>query len=78
MKKKRLARTCAALKLPHPSRWTLELVLAELKICVKELRKLKPVAAKKHKELLIERLDYCTSHAIALLVLRHAGYRNLI
>ena len=57
IKKKHLACVCSAIKLPHPFDCTLELVLAKLKICVKELRKLKPVAKKKHKELLIERLE---------------------
>ena len=56
MKKKRLARIYTALKFPHPLQWTLELVLIELKICVEKLRNIKPVAAKKHKELLIKRL----------------------
>ena len=49
IKKKCLARICGALKLPHPSQWTLEMILAELKICVKELCKIKPDAAKKQK-----------------------------
>lgn len=58
IKKKRLARICGALKLPHLSKWTLELILAELKICVEELWKLKPLAANKQKELLVERLEH--------------------
>ena len=58
IKTKGLARACAAIKVPHYSRWTLEMVLVELKIVVEELQKLEPVAEKKHKELLLERLEH--------------------